>query len=462
MSNPQKIMMNVWNPTWDNWVGELDPANLPGFAFYDWVAYYSYEPGGGSYGTDNNFKFEWQDDFDSFDSTRWEKASHTWTGNNCDLAPENAVLLDGKLILCLTDNFTTGFVDLNPPGLEYVNGLRDGRVRVKFTEFITKESAEVLGNYLISGVDIISAELLADNKTVELQCSNLDINLSYNLIVLGGITDLYGNVSSARVKIIYMPSYNALPLKINLGGGDFNEFIGEQEKAPDNFHGYKDGSALSFSDKEINNTDLDEIYLTSRRDLVKYLVNVPAGTYRVTLMMSENSYDNVGDRVFDVFINGTQVLDNLDIFKEAGLYSALDFVFDNIIVENELIEISFNAEVANPTICGLIIEQTSPTGLKEFGELVPQYRLEQNYPNPFNGYTNFDFVLSESDQVEFLIYDSLGREVYSSSLGMKPAGNNSFHWNTRSNGGEIVNSGIYFYQLKGSSLSSIKKMVHLK
>ena len=30
-------MMNIWQPIWENWVGEFDESILPVYAYYDWV-----------------------------------------------------------------------------------------------------------------------------------------------------------------------------------------------------------------------------------------------------------------------------------------------------------------------------------------------------------------------------------------------------------------------------------------
>lgn len=105
----QKIMMNIWQPIYEDWVGPFDESLLPIYAFYDWVKYYSYTPGSGESGTNNNFSLAWVDDFNSFNQNRWEKATHTWSANNAQFVQENAVLQDGYLILCLTDNTTSGY-----------------------------------------------------------------------------------------------------------------------------------------------------------------------------------------------------------------------------------------------------------------------------------------------------------------------------------------------------------------
>ena len=105
----QKIMMNIWQPIWEDWVGEFDELILPVYAYYDWVKYYSYTPGEGTYGSFNDFSFSWEDNFDFFDNQIWQKATHTWSANNAQFVQQNAVLQDGFLILCLTDNSTYGY-----------------------------------------------------------------------------------------------------------------------------------------------------------------------------------------------------------------------------------------------------------------------------------------------------------------------------------------------------------------
>ena len=105
----QKIMMNIWQPIYEDWVGPFDENLLPIYAFYDWVKYYSYTPGSGNYGSNNNFSLDWVDDFNSFDQSRWEKATHTWSANNAQFVEQNAVHQSGYLILCLTDNTTYGY-----------------------------------------------------------------------------------------------------------------------------------------------------------------------------------------------------------------------------------------------------------------------------------------------------------------------------------------------------------------
>lgn len=107
INEDQKIMMNIWPPDNADWAGVWSDTVLPAYAYYDWVKYYSYHPD--SVGTDNMFMLEWVDEFDTWDQSRWQKATHTFWGNNCDFIPQNVVFVDGYMVLCLTDNVNTGY-----------------------------------------------------------------------------------------------------------------------------------------------------------------------------------------------------------------------------------------------------------------------------------------------------------------------------------------------------------------
>jgi len=121
----QKIMMNIWQPIWEDWVGEFDDSILPVYAYYDWVKYYSYTPGEGLYGSNYDFSFNWEDNFDYFNNQVWQKATHTWSANNAQFVEQNSVMQDGFLILCLTDNNSYGYSggDLNIQSLNFEDDL---------------------------------------------------------------------------------------------------------------------------------------------------------------------------------------------------------------------------------------------------------------------------------------------------------------------------------------------------
>ena len=145
----QKLMMNIWIPEYENWAGVWNPKLLPKFAYYDWVSYASYTPGAGNTGTNQNFSLQWKDDFDSWDTNRWSKASHTWEGNATDFVPENVAFQNGKMILCLTNDDDLGLVDNIPPYVLWARGNRN-KINLRFSEAVDTVSALKTSSYVIN------------------------------------------------------------------------------------------------------------------------------------------------------------------------------------------------------------------------------------------------------------------------------------------------------------------------
>ena len=99
--------------------------------------------------------------------------------------------------------------------------------------------------------------------------------------------------------------------------------------------------------------------------------------------------------------------------------------------------------------------------------LPTQNQLLANYPNPFNPETWIPFQLAEDSTVTARIYDVTGEQIRMIGLGYMPAGNymesdRAIYWDGRSENGERVSSGTYFYQLQVDEYTETKKMVILK
>jgi hypothetical protein len=116
------------------------------------------------------------------------------------------------------------------------------------------------------------------------------------------------------------------------------------------------GVAASFPQNAIAGTSQGAIYQTCVYDLDGYHVKVPNGTYSVTLQFCEVAYDQPGQRVFGVKLQGAPVLEHLDVSAKAGKNRALDFTFKGIVVTNEGLTVSFVKETEFPFIAGLVIE----------------------------------------------------------------------------------------------------------
>ena len=103
----------------------------------------------------------------------------------------------------------------------------------------------------------------------------------------------------------------------------------------------------------------------------------------------------------------------------------------------------------------------------EYNPVPDLTRLLQNYPNPFNPETWIPFELSQDAEVSITIYDVSGELVRTIEVGFQPAGIYSSqakaaYWDGKTETGETVASGVYFYQIQIGDYSQTRRMVILK
>ena len=100
-------------------------------------------------------------------------------------------------------------------------------------------------------------------------------------------------------------------------------------------------------------------------------------------------------------------------------------------------------------------------------EIPARTELLPNYPNPFNPETWIPYRLAEDAFVTLTIYDRSGRVVRRLDVGHQIAEvyesrAKAIYWDGRTEFGERVASGVYFYHLSAGNYSATRKMVILK
>lgn len=99
-----------------------------------------------------------------------------------------------------------------------------------------------------------------------------------------------------------------------------------------------------------------------------------------------------------------------------------------------------------------------PNAISQISDLVPNtFKLNQNYPNPFNPATTINFSIPKNGFVTLRIFDVTGREVANLVNQNLIAGEYKYDFNAAN-----LNSGVYFYTLKGENFSETKKMMLIK
>ncbi len=461
MEHAQKIMMNIWNPIYTGWVGYFDDNFLPTASVYDYVRYSSYTPGEGDTGTNNNFTFQWKDDFNEFDSEKWEMATHTFNGNQCDFDPENIVFKDGYMYLYLTDKNNKSGIDNVTPQIMWAMANYDSTVLIKFSEEVTFESGENTNNYILPGSIVTSAELSNDQLYVRL--STEDFN-PYNLtnMIYSNITDISNNSNSVNAKVIQVDKVDSLsfPIKVNVGGKEIIGFeSGMTEWSSKVQHGYLSGQSYNYSaDLDIINTDEDEIFRSELRGIVSYKFKLSNGKYHLALLFSDNTNNNVGDGVFNVFTEGSYIAKKIDLISLVGKNTMYKLETEVDVVDGVL-DIYFEEEIDSAFVNAIIIDKVLTSINSESSQpLLEEFHLEQNYPNPFNPSTKISFNVKYRSQIEIVVYDLLANEIVTLTNKEYYPGKYIVNFN-----GSNLSSGIYLSKLvvNGQLLDS-KKMVLLK
>ena len=100
--------------------------------------------------------------------------------------------------------------------------------------------------------------------------------------------------------------------------------------------------------------------------------------------------------------------------------------------------------------------------------LIPdQTRLIPNYPNPSNPETWIPFEIDRDSEVSITIYDTSGTSVRTIRVGYVEAGryrsqSKAVYWDGKTDTGERVASGVYFYTLRAGMSRYTRKMIVLK
>ena len=108
-------------------------------------------------------------------------------------------------------------------------------------------------------------------------------------------------------------------------------------------------------------------------------------------------------------------------------------------------------------------EGINTTGVKDETTVIPaKFELFQNYPNPFNPTTTIKFGVAKAGVIQLTVYDILGRKIKTLFNEDTHVGFHTVNWDGTNEYGNKVATGLYFYQLKASSVQLTQKMLLLK
>lgn len=218
---------------------------------------------------------------------------------------------------------------------------------------------------------------------------------------------------------------------INAGGPDI---AGDVSFVEDD--AFQNGVGRSFSrNNAIDVTGVDSSYPESvfqsvlwdpaRGEELQFdIPTTPGSTYQVDLLFSEvwTGAFRSGRRVFDVSLEGSVVLDNLDIYSEVGSRTALVKSFDITATDNNL-DIDFDHVRNNPAIAGIVVTETgtSPTNTPPTISSVANQTIDENQTT---GPLTFTVGDAEGDTVGVTAASSNPAVVPSSAVSVTGTGAN--------------------------------------
>jgi N-acetylneuraminic acid mutarotase len=137
-------------------------------------------------------------------------------------------------------------------------------------------------------------------------------------------------------------------IRINAGGGAFTDSQGRAWAADKNFTG---GTTFSTT-QPINGTAEDPLYQSERYGNFTYQIPVPNGSYEVVLHFAEIYFNATGQRVFDVSVEGSLAIDNLDIWSQVGALTPLALTVPATVSDGSL-TVQFTSVVNNAKLSAI-------------------------------------------------------------------------------------------------------------
>jgi hypothetical protein len=381
------------------------------------------------------------------------------------LVAANIVYDEGQMILCLTLPGEEGLVDIHPPHALWARAHYPDSVVVQFSEELDSITAESLTTFTITGSPILAATLQPDHRTVSLKVQNLSLTGSAVLQAFG-IRDLADPVNtqentSVPIKI---PAPLDLPINIDCGGPGAQGFLADQVWAESMEYGHEGGgnqTATWYPD--LAGTDLDSVMATSLNRYSRYHVRLNPGTFDIELYFAEHFYDEIGDRVFQLYVEDSLIVAELDVFNQVGNTGVFSINLPGIEISDGSLDIIGSALIygqgyayAGPLLNAIQVDGEYWVNI-ENNTRPDQYQFNHIYPNPFNSYAYFEFTLPERAWVKVSLYDLRG------SLVQKPVSRSYTPGSHRhAIEGQGMSSGVYILQFESRNIVRNWKILMLK
>ena len=202
---------------------------------------------------------------------------------------------------------------------------------------------------------VLPVVTMVNNGTISIELATKIENPKICAIEILELADYVPPATAAPVPPVALPFATRISAGATEDWIDSNGIEWEKDKY---FH--NKGGVDWVCPQSINGTELDSLYCKDRyfnkweySGPFQYDIPVPKdAAYSVKMHFAETSYQLVGQRVFDVLVNGRMVFKNLDIYKEAGYLTA--FILPVVTMStNATVSIELISNKENPKICAI-------------------------------------------------------------------------------------------------------------
>jgi len=209
------------------------------------------------------------------------------------------------------------------------------------------------------------------------------------------VRKLLGLLSLIALSSLPVAAQTQQPIRVKCGGGALTDSKGQRWAADFGF----DGGSVSWMSGPVAGTSDPALYQAGRlapdSGVLHYNFPVSNGTYHVNLYFAELASDDyrVGGRVFNVVLEGTQFLNNFDVFAIVGAGKALIKDAD-VTVTNGAVNLEFDTVPGHDRAKVLAIEIVPAAGPAP----APQMALNFVYPDgtPVSGTLNYTVTTSQT------------------------------------------------------------------
>jgi beta-galactosidase len=123
-------------------------------------------------------------------------------------------------------------------------------------------------------------------------------------------------------------------------------------------YGHVGGEPMPFSKElPVRGTSQPPVYITYREGLQGYRFDVPDGEYEVELRFAEPNATPIGERVFDVVVNGVLTVSRLDLAAQAGTGVAVPILSTARATDGRGIDVRFMAHKGKPLLSAIRVRR---------------------------------------------------------------------------------------------------------